>query len=320
MRSPSVSVVVCAHTTERIGVLGQALRSLAAQTQQPDQVVLVIDHNDALMTYARLAWPTIDIVAADDPAGLSSARNTGVAAARHEIMAFLDDDAEADATWLERIGAAFDDPTVQAVGGTAEPQWPGERPRWFHPTFDWVVGCTHEGSPTAPARVRNVIGCSMAFRASTLAALGGFDTRVGRGAGDALGAEETELCIRLRRLLGNDSVLFDPAIRVRHHVDDDRARMRYYLRRCHGEGRSKARVSSTQGFDDALSSERAHLRATIPSALGRCLGTPDGWRTGGPVQAAAIVVGVIAAAAGYASEHQRLARQDRRPTPEEAIA
>ena len=85
MRSPSVSVVVCAHTTERIGVLGQALRSLADQTRQPDQVVLVIDHNDALMTYARLAWPAIDIVAADDPAGLSSARNTGVAAARHEI-------------------------------------------------------------------------------------------------------------------------------------------------------------------------------------------------------------------------------------------
>ncbi|WP_157965705.1 glycosyltransferase family 2 protein [Euzebya rosea] len=320
MRTPSATVVVCAHTTERIGVLGQALRSLDAQTRPPDQVVLVIDHNEALMTYARLAWPALDIVAADDPAGLSAARNTGLAVARHDIVAFLDDDAEADPAWLQRIGAAFADPTVQAVGGRAVPQWPGERPRWFHPTFDWVVGCTHEGSPTTPARVRNVIGCSMAFRASALAALGGFDTGVGRGAADALGAEETELCIRLRRLLGPDSVLFDPTIQVRHHVDGDRARMRYYLRRCHGEGRSKARVASTQGPDDALSSERAHLRATLPAALGRCLGTPAGLRNGGPAQAAAIVAGVLAAAAGYATEHQRLARQDRLPRHEEAIA
>jgi glycosyltransferase involved in cell wall biosynthesis len=40
-------------------------------------------------------------------AGLSIARNTGIGISRADIVAFTDDDAEPDTSWLRRILGAF---------------------------------------------------------------------------------------------------------------------------------------------------------------------------------------------------------------------
>ena len=77
--------------------------------------------------------------------GISGARNSGIAAARGAIIAFLDDDAIAAPDWLEQLLAGYSSPNVLGVGGAIEPQWQGGRPRWFPPEFDWVVGCTYLG-------------------------------------------------------------------------------------------------------------------------------------------------------------------------------
>jgi glycosyltransferase involved in cell wall biosynthesis len=41
--------------------------------------------------------------------GVSRARNAGVGAAAFDTIAFLDDDCEAEADWLENVAQAFDD-------------------------------------------------------------------------------------------------------------------------------------------------------------------------------------------------------------------
>ena len=48
-----------------------------------------------------------------------------------ELVAFLDDDAEAAPDWLERLAAMYDDPEVLAVGGRVEPRWQAGRPGYF---------------------------------------------------------------------------------------------------------------------------------------------------------------------------------------------
>src|SRR5205085_2959822 len=105
---------------------------------------------------------------------LSGSRNSGVTVCRGEIVVFLDDDAVAAPDWLERLLQGYAEPQVVAVGGSIEPVWEEGRPRWFPPEFDWVVGGTYLGLPTATAQLRNLLGCNMSFRRSVLLEAGGF--------------------------------------------------------------------------------------------------------------------------------------------------
>ena len=100
-------------------------------------------------TYTRVAFPDLVVVPNSGRRGLSGGRNTGVSHAIGDVVAFLDDDARAQPDWLERLAAGYRSPSVVGVGGVATPVWPGQRPPWLPPEFDWVVGCTFVGMPTA---------------------------------------------------------------------------------------------------------------------------------------------------------------------------
>jgi len=60
--------------------------------------------------------PAVVAVENTEERGLSGARNTGVRAARGEVIAFLDDDAEAEPGWLEYRVARYRDGRVLGVG------------------------------------------------------------------------------------------------------------------------------------------------------------------------------------------------------------
>ncbi len=83
--------------------------------------------------------------------------------------------------------------------------------------------------------MRNPIGCNMSLRRSVLDTVGGFRSEVGRVGATPVGCEETELFIRVRAVDATNQVLFDPDIRVEHHVSDDRTTLRYFVRRCYHE-------------------------------------------------------------------------------------
>lgn len=195
---PSIEVIVCAHGLARLSQVKDAVRSLGAQTCPPSGVIVVVDHNAAL--HDRLASGLAGaarVIENTAAKGLSGARNSGIAAATADVIAFLDDDAVAAPDWLERLAGHYRDPSLIGVGGRADPVWPGgARPGWFPREFDWVVGCTHLGCPERVAPVRNLIGCNMSFRRSVFDAIDGFEEKLGRNGTDAAGGEETELCIR----------------------------------------------------------------------------------------------------------------------------
>ena len=300
----TVSVIICAYTEARWGQIEAAVASLRGQKAPAEQVILVVDHNDALRRRAVDAFPDVTVLANAGPQGLSGARNTGLAIARGDVVAFLDDDAEADPEWLDLLLRHYADPAVLGVGGRAVPAWDGIPPRWFPAEFLWVVGCSFTGQPTRVAPVRNMLGCNMSFRRSTLDGTDGFDPALGRVGKLPIGCEETELCIRLRRRHGAGEILYDPGARVRHHVPTSRATWTYFRRRCYAEGRSKAVVAHLVGAEAGLSSEREYTRRTLPRGLWREARITPIDRTG-LLRAGAILAGLTVTAAGYLSGRAR---------------
>ncbi len=293
------SIVICAYTELRWADIGRAIESARTQTAPPLELILVIDHNEALARRARAAWPDITIVDSSGPRGLSGARNTGVEAAAGEIVAFLDDDATAAPEWLAELVSPYDHAAVVATGGYAEAAWDAGRPGWFPPEFDWVVGCSYVGLPRGRARVRNPIGSTMSFRRAAVLEAGGFHADVGRVGTQPTGGEETELCIRIRRLHPEAGVIHVPAARIRHRVPAARGTFAYFRSRCFQEGRSKARIAALEGAGAALSSERSYTTTTLPAAVARGILDALRGRPEGLARAAAVVVGLGMTTAGY---------------------
>ena len=310
MSGTDISVIICVYTEDRWEDILAAVESVREQSRPALETLLVVDHNPALFERLRAAYdgdpapgaPMVRVLANSGPQGLSAGRNTGIAAARGPVVAFLDDDAVADREWLRHMTSAYVDPRVMAVGGRTVPAWAsGRRPAWFPTEFDWVVGCAYTGLPKGRAPVRNVLGGNASFRRSVFDAVGGFAVGIGRdGDKRPLGCEETELCIRLTQTLPEAVLLLDDRAVIHHKVPLARERFLYFRRRAYAEGLSKALVPLHVGMRKGLESERRYTTRVLPAGVARGMRDFLLGRPGGAGRAAAIVTGVTSAALGYA--------------------
>ncbi|MCO4272852.1 glycosyltransferase [Pseudarthrobacter sp. HLT3-5] len=317
---PSVSIVICAYTERRWDRLLDVIASVRAQSIAPQEVLVVIDHNEDLYERLTEIVDDVTVVESSGPRGLSGARNTGVGLADSDIVAFLDDDAEAAPDWLERLLALYDDPDVLAVGGRVEPVWETGRPGYFGEELDWIVGCSHRGMPKVASEVRNVIGANMSFRLEALRQVGGFNLSLGRQGTLPLGCEETEICIRSRMGSPGSRIVYEPAALVRHHVPAERGTLRYMLSRSWSEGISKAQVSRVVGHKRALGPERRYVRSVLPRAV--FAGVRDWGRGDNPqgLGRAGVVIAVLACTAAGYIRGRRIAHVEGRPLSGTALA
>jgi glycosyltransferase involved in cell wall biosynthesis len=298
----SLSIIVCAYSDERFGLLTKCVDALLRQLTVDDDVIVVIDYNPKL--HETMAGRYGDRVIMNvQTRGLSGARNSGIARASGDVLAFVDDDAEVQPGWAARLREHYRDPAIAGVGGFAHPVWPADcRPAWFPHEYDWVVGCSHRGLPVEVAPVRNFIGCNMSFRRSVFDEVGGFNVEVGRVGSRPVGCEETELCIRLAQACPRARLVLDPSIAVRHWVTPERTRLSYFVTRCFSEGLSKYRVSGMVGSSDALRTERHYVTRVLPSAFVHGLHDAlagRGSRRSACARSAAVLLGLIATIAGY---------------------
>ncbi|MGA2924693.1 MAG: glycosyltransferase [Solirubrobacteraceae bacterium] len=298
-RARDVSVVICAFSDARFEALVAAVRSLACQTVAPKEVIVAVDHNPRLLERVRGELPEVIAVASSRHRGAGGARNAGVAAATGRIIAFIDDDAQAERDWLERLLPAFADPNVLGCGGSISPAWPAGRPNWFPEEFDWVVGCTYRG--LRPGAVRNVISANMAVRRDVFDELGGFRIDFGKQ-GARSEPEDTEFCIRAVKRWPERVWLQVPDAVVHHTVTLERTRRRYFVERCVNEGRGKARMRSLPALEARLDRERAYVRRTLPAGVVRGLVRGATGDRRGFSQAATIVAGLAVTATAYARE------------------
>lgn len=294
-----VSVVICAYTERRWDQTRVAVESVLSQHPGPAEVLLVIDHNADLAARARRELAGVTVLESDGTPGLSGARNAGLQAATQPVTAFLDDDAVARPDWLMYLVEPYRSSHVVGTGGSVHPRWPGLRPRWLPPEFDWVVGCSYRGLPESVGPVRNPIGASMSLRTGLALEVGGFDAAVGRVGTRPRGCEETELALRLTASRAGSAVFYVPAAAVDHHVAHERLQFGYFLRRCWHEGISKAAVVRLAGASAGLERERRHVAVVIPAALLRELCSLAMGDTGAVARLAAILAGLGTTAAGY---------------------
>ena len=173
-----LSVVV--PTRDRPEHLRRCLSALRSELTGDDEL-LVVD------SASRKAVP--GALRCDQP-GASRARNAGWRAARHELVAFVDDDVEVLPGWADALAAALSD-AAWVAGAVGAPAGLADRAR--------PVAVT---TLTAPTRLttasRGTLGASanLGVRRSALADVGGFDERLGPGTWTRA-AEDLDLLDRL---------------------------------------------------------------------------------------------------------------------------
>lgn len=303
----SCSVVIAAFDERRVPRLARAIAS--AVTQAPDvEVVVAIDNDPRLHRMVRRLFPDVLVVLNEGPRGASATRNAGARSATGEILAFLDDDAEATPGWLSRLVAPLHaDPSVVGVGGWVEPDWAGHRPRWFPMEMGWVVGASYTGLPSLPGEVRNGWSENMAVRAADFWQAGGFREGFGK-VGNASRPEDTELCLRMAAVRPGARWWIEPTAVVRHYVPLDRATLRFLWRRCRAEGAGKAELARIAGAGPGLATEREYTLTVLPRGVLTGFLDPLRGRIAGPLRAAVILIGLLAAIVGFAGSLLRAGR------------
>ncbi|MEG4808121.1 glycosyltransferase [Microcoleus sp. F8-D3] len=192
---PPISVVIC--TRDRTDLLKGALEALLA-LDYPHREIIVIDNAPASSSTAELvARLPVSYVKEERP-GLDWARNRGIAEARHEIIAFTDDDVRPDRGWLRGIAAAFADPEIMAVSGLVAA---AELETLPQQQFELIYGgmlqnLDRHKTDGSKLSVRELlwaskygVGANMAFRRQIFEAVGNFDVALDvgtatRGGGD----------------------------------------------------------------------------------------------------------------------------------------
>lgn len=191
MTRPPLSVVV--PTRDRPAMLDRALGSLASALAGDDELIVVDSASTDAAAIEHVAHQHDANVVRSDRPGASVARNLGWQAARHDFVAFCDDDVWVDAGWADALVAALElDRCIGFVAGRLEVPPDQE-------TLGLAVSILDRPDPAAyDDRTTGLLGhaASMAVRRSAMTAIGGFDEMLGAGARFG-GSEEADLFDRL---------------------------------------------------------------------------------------------------------------------------
>lgn len=204
MTEPLFSLIVA--TRGRDADLGVLLDSLIAQGRADLEVIVVDQNGDDRLApiLARVAdrLPVTHLRSAR--AHANHARNRGLREARGAIVGFPDDDCILPPGVLDRVAAAFAEPTLAVLAGpAASPEGGLGSGRW-----------RRDGGPITLANLwTSVIEFNLFLRRDVALALGGFDERMGPGT--AWGsAEGNDLVARAIR--AGHRALYDPDLRIVH--------------------------------------------------------------------------------------------------------
>jgi O-antigen biosynthesis protein len=175
MSQPPVSVIVVSR--HRPVALRRCLVGLSQLDHTNFELIVVADPAAAAEVAARHSCAK---VIAFDQANISAARNLGLEHAAGKVIAFIDDDAVPEPTWLSRLCAPFHQPDVIAAAGFVRGR-NGISYQWQACETDSLAQ-DHPLAITAttlrqnsPSRAVKTQGTNCAFRAQTLREIGGFD-------------------------------------------------------------------------------------------------------------------------------------------------
>ncbi len=222
---PSLSIAIC--TKDRAERLSRLLSSLIAPCESSpfaSTEVLVVDNapSDASTAKAVAKFPKMRLIV-EPKGGLNFARNAALLAARGKLLAFLDDDVVIDRDWLEGLAMAFRSrPDAGGFTGLVLPYKLDTEARiafesrgGFGRGFtrrEWHCTSFHYDLHPVGAGLMGA-GCNMAFDASLLRSIGGFDEALDTGAPLPGGGD---LDIFYRVLRTGRPMVYEPRLAVYH--------------------------------------------------------------------------------------------------------
>ena len=236
-----ISLIIC--TYNRADLLPRCLVHATAQSLPAGEYeVIVVDNASSDHTQAIVQQFSGVRYLFCATRGLSSARNTGVAAARAPLVAFIDDDCLADGNLLAELIETFArHPEAGCAGGAIAIRLPVPLPRWYSQQFAGYFG---EYAPGGAGihRVTELrqypFGGNLALRKKAILEAGYFSEKLGRVGTNQAGGEELDLQQRI--VERGYEIFVNPNARVVHVILPRRMTWRHVVNSARSAGRNWA--------------------------------------------------------------------------------
>jgi len=195
MLTPEFSIIIC--TYERHQDLIESIKSVFDQKFKSYELIVVVPYHDKKSIAILKQFPKIKIVLQKEGKGLSFARNLGIAVAKGNFIAFLDDDANAYPDWLSNLHRCYTDDTIGAIGGLVfspnltDIQFKNGAVNKFAEVKAYLDYSHEEYNHPDGVWYNYIQGANTSFRRDLLVKLGGFNPAY------KFYLDESELCVRI---------------------------------------------------------------------------------------------------------------------------
>lgn len=288
--APVVSVLL--PTYLRPHHLPLTLAGLAAQDADVAWELVVIDNDpvgsalpqveQARSSFGDSPWCVEVRYVVEPRRGAAAARNRGIAEARGEIAAMVDDDVVPRPDWLRQLVAPLLDGTADGSGGTVVLDPSVRTPGWFE--RDLLGGLLSHFDPAELARPlvgrEFVVTANAAFRLEALRAIGGFDAALGPHGSRHMVNDDLQVARDLQR--AGARLVYAPEAVVQHELPVDRLHVRWLLRRAWWQGRSDWVLDHDEHRQRRLNGARVAVTYAVATLRHRVrqgpLGIPLGMR------------------------------------------
>ncbi|MEO7144708.1 MAG: glycosyltransferase [Bryobacteraceae bacterium] len=290
VRRLAVSVIIPTYNP-RLDLLDDTLGALARQTLPPLEFEIVIVDNNSGPALDRTALRSADLndlrIVREPRQGLVHARIAGAAAARADLLVFVDDDNLLDPDYLtQAVRIAGEEPSIGCFGGVARPVAEGTIAEWKISLLGYLGTRDYGGEPVTSFKNHwgewEPIGAGMVCRRTVAeefaawvkrAPLAG---RLGRSGGQWMSGEDTLMAMAAYRL--GYACSYQPALKLSHRIKRQRLGVAVLARILEGHGRSAVVLARLKG--------RPVARRTLPGACQalrrqyKILIARDGFRAG----------------------------------------
>lgn len=233
MQNGGISVIISTYD-DPIEFVSQCINSLLFQEKIYEIIVVDSSKKEDIKKFCHSLGNSKINYIYTPPKGLSDARNKGMNVAKKNIIAFTDADCIIDKNWARNIFLPFEiGNDVAIVGGKVLPKWIS-RPndilynsaiaQGFYSSFDMGEELKE---------VHQIFGGNFAINRN-LVADQFFSPELGRGKGNLLGGEETQLCKKIEKK--KLKIIYSPLAVVLHQIPEERSKFKWMWKRMYYGG------------------------------------------------------------------------------------
>jgi glycosyltransferase involved in cell wall biosynthesis len=256
---PNISIIICTRNrTEHLRQTLEAMRQVSVPAGMFAELCVIdngsTDNTASVVNSCHLPMMPVHYIY-EGRQGQCYARNTGVNAAKGEIILFTDDDVRPPVNWIKGMCEPIQCGKAEAVAGGVSFAPHLERD-WMELTHRQWLASTEGMNEDTPERL---VGANMAFHRKVLGKVPGFDTQLGPG---ALGFyDETLFTFQLREAGFRLKSAFN--VSVEHHFDASRLTYANMLSSADKMGRSYAYVMHHWMHQDIPKARLASVKRSL---------------------------------------------------------